>query len=154
MRRLFPVLASVVGLLLMAGFASGLLGRSDDLGRVVRLASASAALAVHASAFVYLQATGRRVEAIAGRSGLPGWVGAQAEKNLRKALIYEIPGLAIAVVGAGLVVGEWWQPIVWGSSVSFQIGAFLGEWMIVANQSRLVEHVMPRAASDGPAREP
>jgi hypothetical protein len=150
MRRLFPILATMAGLLLMAGFYSGLIGRDDDLGRGVRLGAAASALAVHASAFAYLRAAGRRVEAAAMRSGLPGWVGAQAEKNRRKALVFELCGSSIAVIGMGLLVGEWWYPIAYGSSVSFQIGSFIGETMIVANQSRLLGDLGDGAGSGQP----
>jgi hypothetical protein len=139
MRRLFPILATVVGLLLMAGFYSGLIGRGGDLDRGVRLAAAALALTVHAWAFGYFWVTGRWVETVARQSGLPEWVGAQAEKNRRKALVFESGGSLMAIVGVGLLVEEWWYPIVSGSSVSFQIGSFLGETMIVANQSRLLE---------------
>jgi hypothetical protein len=154
MRRLFPILATVVGLLLMAGFYSGLIGRGGDLGRGVRLAAAASALAVHAWVFVYLWVTGRWVEASVRQSGLPGWVGGQAEKNRRKALVFEICGSLMAIVGVGLLVGEWWYPIVSGSSVSFQIGSFLGETMIVANQSRLLEDLGDRAGSARAAEGP
>ncbi len=154
MRRLFPILATVVGLLLMAGFYSGLIGRGDDLGRGVRLAAAASALMVHAWVFAYLWVTGRGVEASVRRSGLPGWVGAQAEKNRRKALVFEICGSLMAIVGVGLLVGEWWYPIVSGSSVSFQIGSFLGEAMIVANQSRLLGDLAALASPGRPSGEP
>jgi hypothetical protein len=139
MRRLFPILAAIVGLLLMAGFYSGLIGRGDEFGRGVRLAAAASALAVHVWAFVYFWVTERWVEASVGQSGLPEWIGAQAEKNRRKALLFQVSGSAMAIVGVGLLVGEWWYPIVSGSSVSFQIGSFIGETMIVANQSRLLQ---------------
>ena len=151
MRRLFPILATAVGLLLVAGFYLGLIARGDDLGRGARLAGAAAALAVHASAFGFLRASGRRVESIAGREGLPGWVGAQAEKNRRKSRVFEVGGALVAISGAGLLAGEWWSPIVSGSSVSFQIGSFLGESMIVAGQSRLLESLSRRAS---PGRSP
>ena len=165
MRRLFPILTTVVGLMLMGAYFSGLMGRPDDLGRGVRLAAAVATLSIHASAFVYLQATGRRVEATARRLALPEeatarrlalpeWVGAQAEKNRRKALVYEIPGSVMAIVGTGFVVGEWWHPLRDGVSVSFQFSAFLAEYMIIANQSRLLGDLDARKGSTGPAGEP
>ena len=154
MRRLFPILATVVGLPLMGAYFSGLMGRPDDLGRAVRLAAAVATLSIHASAFVYLQATGRRVEATARQLALPEWVGAQAEKNRRKALVYEIPGSVMAIVGTGFVVGEWWHPLRDGVSVSFQFSAFLAEYMIIANQSRLLGDLDARKGSTGPAGEP
>ena len=147
MRRLFPILATVVGLLLMAGFYSGLIGRGDDLGRGVRLAAAASAVAVHAWAFGYFWVTGRWVEATVRQSGLPGWVGAQAEKNWRKALHFQVFGSVMAVGGVGLLVVDWCSPLVWGSSVSFQIGSFIGEAMIVANQSRLLEDLADWASS-------
>jgi hypothetical protein len=154
MRRLFPILATVVGLLLMAGFYSGLIRRGDDLGRGVRLVSVTLALAVHALAFVYFWATGRRIEASARQAGLPGWVGAQAEKNWRKALHFQVFGSVVAITGVGLLAVDWFNPIVWGSSVSFQIGAFLGEAMIVANQSRLLEDLSHPALTSGTAEGP
>jgi hypothetical protein len=154
MRRLFPILATVVGLFLVAGFYSGLIRRSDDLGRGVRLVSVALALAVQALAFVYLWATGRRIEVSARRAGLPGWVGAQAEKNWRKALHFQVFGSVVAVAGVGLLVVDWFNPIAYGSSVSFQIGSFLGEAMIVANQSRLLEDLSNPAPSSRPAEGP
>lgn len=156
MRRAFPILVAVVGSLLMAGFAAGLLGPGGDLRRVVRLAGASAALAVHATVFVYLVASGRRVRALAGSAGMPVWVGALAAKNRRKALAFEVPGSLLAIVGIGLVLGEWGHPIVLGSSVSFQVGSFLGEALIVANQSRLLDELAasPGRADRAPGLEP
>jgi hypothetical protein len=139
MRRLFPILAAAVGLLLMAGFYSGLIRRDDDFGQGVRLVAAASALAVHVWAFVYFWVTGRRVETHVGQSGLPEWIGAHAEKNRRKALLFQVSGSVMAIVGVSLLVGEWWYPIISGSTVSFQIGSFIGETMIVANQSRLLE---------------
>jgi len=139
MRRIFPILATLVSLLLMAGFYSGLIRRVDDLGQGVRLAAAAAAMAVHAVTFAYLWLTGRRVVSMVGLLGLPGWVNAQSDKNRRKALLFQVSGSVVAMCGVGLLALEWWHPIVLGSSVSFQVGLFIGEAMIVANQSRLLD---------------
>jgi hypothetical protein len=141
MRLLFPILASVVGLLLVAGFYSGLVGRSDEFGRGVRLGSMGLAMAIHAWAFAYFWSSGRRIEAIVRRDAMPDWVGALAEKNGRRALHFQVFGSVMAVMGAGLLASEWWYPILSGASLSFQIGSFLGENLIVVQQSKLLEHL-------------
>ena len=154
MRILFPILATVVALLLAAGYYAGLVGRPDDLGRGVRLASMVLALVVHAGAFAYFWSTGRKIEAIVGREGLPEWVGAQAEKNRRKALLYQVSGSIFVVVGVGLLLFEYRHPIYGGSSVSFQVGAFLNEFLVIQNQSRLLAELAGQAGPGASAVEP
>ena len=89
MRRLFPILAVVAGLLL----ARDLLDRPGPL-------AVAATLAAHGSAFVYLAATGRRVEGWSKDREWPDWVAAQAEKNRRKAIAYQGWGSAILGLSA------------------------------------------------------
>ena len=140
MRRFFPILAGVAGLLLVASLVAGLAGSTEGHPRIGWVAVA-ATLTVHSSAFAHLRATGRRVEATAGALGLPDWVGAQAEKNRRKAFVYEGWGSALAVLTAMSGAGRWWHLALSGSSLSFQVGAFVGEFAIIAAQSRLMRDV-------------
>ena len=135
----------------MASLVDGWPGPTD--ARLARLA-ASATLAVHASTFAHLRASGRRVEAVAEALGLPDWVGAQVEKNRRKALVYETLGPALVVLAAWFVGDRWWHRVVAGASLAFQVGAFVGEFAIIAAQARLVRDVKPWATSTGPAGDP
>jgi hypothetical protein len=143
MRRAFPILASIAGLLLVSSLVLDLVGSPNQLA----WASIAVTLAVHGSVFAYLRATGRDVEAVAGRLGLPGWVGAQAEKNRRKAFVYEAWGSSLVVLAGCSSGGGWWHLVLSASCLSFQLGAFVGEFAILAAQARLLGDVEPRADS-------
>ena len=56
--------------------------------------------------------------------------------------------------GRTFVGGVGGPPIVWGSSVSFQVGSFLGEAAIIANQSKLLGDLATLASTGRPAVEP
>jgi hypothetical protein len=154
MRVLFPILATIVVILLAGGSSAGLVGRSDDLGWDVRMASMALALAIHAWAFAYFWRIARRVEAVVAREGLPDWVAAQAEKHRRTALRFQFWGSLAAILGIGLLLLEDRNPVVLGASVSFQVGAFLNEWMMIENESRLMASLDTRQQSVEPAVKP
>ena len=134
MRRPFSILAASAALLVVLGLAGG----------VGPLVASMAALGVHATALAALAASSRRVDATAARLALPGWVGAQAEKNRRKALAYALPGSALAVAGWWLARSGWSNSVASGAGASFQVGSFLGESLIVANQSKLLADLASR----------
>ena len=153
MRRSFPILAAVAGLLLLASLVSGLVASPRDHARLGWIAVATTLL-VHASVFVHLRGTGRWVEATAGRLGLPDWVGVQAEKNRRKAFVYEGWGSALVVLAGWSGGARWWHLVLSSSSLSFQLGAFVGEFVIIAAQARLLRDVGLRAGSARLASDP
>ncbi len=153
MRRAFPILAAVAGLLLAASFAAGGVAPPVRHAGVERLATL-ATIGLHGVVLAYLVATGRRVGAMAGRPGWPEWVGAQAEKNRRKAWATGAPGVVLAIAsGWGPAGGRGgaWQQALSAANLSFQIGAFLGEYAVLASQAKLLRDVGDWA---GPAPQP
>ncbi len=159
MRLLFPILACVAGSLLIGGFVAGMVAPPAAHARLGMVAAA-AALAVHGTGLAYLATSAGRVEATARSSGMPGWVGAQAEKNRRKAGVLGAWGVAsiVGVAWSGMVgPGRGWHLALSASALTIQLGAFVGEFLMVVAQARLLLDVGAWAgrASAGPlARDP
>ena len=126
------------------------------LGVRIGLAAVGATLAVHGLASAHFRATCRRVNGRAGTSGMPGWVRGEAEKNRRKALAYEGWGAAMAVLSAwsGWVGGGPAHLLVSASSLSFQVGAFAGLFVLVMTQARLLREAEGWARPAVPASDP
>ena len=140
MRRLFPILALVAVLSLVVG----LIAPGTDLGSLQFLEFV-AIVWTHSLAAIDLESTGRRIEAMAISVGLPDWVRAQSEKNRRKASFYlclSLPMFPLLTMAQakGLVHGEWLIGLL-GLNLAFQVGAFVGEFAIMAAQARLVGDV-------------
>jgi hypothetical protein len=136
MRRPFPVLASIVGLLLVASLARA---PGEDAGRL-GLAAGLATVAVHGLVCSSLRTGRRRVEATAARLGLPDWVVAQAEKNRAKAAVLAATGVPLAILSIaalGLRPGSGWRVGLAAFNLAFQVGAFAGEYLAIAAQARL-----------------
>lgn len=144
MPRPFLALALVAASLLVAGFAAGLAGSAS--GGRLGVAGTVATLAVHGSVWAYLRATGRRVEGLARAAGMPGWVGAQAEKNRRKAFASGAIGVPLALL-AGWSGAEGWRLSLGSANLAFQLGAFIGESAMMMAQTRLIRDVEAWVAS-------
>ena len=142
MRRLFPILALAAFVMLVAGHASGM-AAPGALHVRLGLLAVGATLAVHGLAFVHFRATSRRVDGLAGASGMPGWVKAQAEKNRRKASAYLGWGVGLAGLSAwsGWLGGGLGHLVLSASSLAFQAGAFAGLIVLVMTQDRLLRDV-------------
>jgi hypothetical protein len=156
MRRLFPILAAVTWFLLLASFVSGLLAPGEgrpSLGLIAFLAT----IGIYALVAIYLRVTGKQVEKAARLLGLPDWVQVQAEKNRRKAFAYEKWGLALIIPAAWadtLPGDRPWSCGMLAFNLSFQLGAFVGGYVIIMAQSRLLQDLESWAGSNGPAGEP
>ncbi len=140
MRRLFPILAVVAVLSLVAG----LVAPSEVLGPL-HLFDFAAIVWTHSLAAIYLESTGRRVETMAIAGSLPDWVQSQAEKNRRKASFYLWLGLPLFPMvslahAKGLVGGSRLTGLL-AFNLAFQVGAFVGEFAIMTAQARLVGDV-------------
>jgi hypothetical protein len=111
---------------------------------------------VHGLAFAHFRATGRRVDGLAGASGMPGWVRAQAEKNRRKASAYLGWGVGLAGLSAwsGWLGGGPGHLVISASSLAFQVGAFAGLIVLVIAQAGLLRDVEGSARAALPARDP
>jgi hypothetical protein len=143
MRRLFPILAAVTWLLLLASFVSGLLAPGVDRLALGMIAF-PATVGIYALVAIYFRATGKQVGKAARLLGLPEWVEVQAEKNRRKTSAYEKWGLALIIptVWADTLPGDWpWSRGMLAFNLSFQLGAFVGDYVIIMAQSRLLQDV-------------
>jgi len=158
MPRPFPILATVAGLLSLASLAAGVVALPGPHRGLAILATA-ATIGAHGSVAAYFAATGRRVDATAARLGLADWLGAQAEKNRRKAFAYQAWGVPLALLAgwsAGSGGGEAWRHALPAASLAFQVGAFAGEYAVIVAQARLVRDlggpdgggISPRPAAD------
>ena len=138
MRRPYPTLALFAALLLCGGFASGWSG-SGSHGRLGPW-SVAAMVVFHSASMVQFGATARRVEGIARASGMPDWVGAQAEKNWCKARAYSAWGLALAGLsaGTGWAGGGTGHLVASAASFSFQVGALAGLVVLGVVRDRLI----------------
>jgi hypothetical protein len=96
----------------------------------------------HGAVSVYLDLIGKQVEGLVDGEEWPDWVRAQSEKNRRKARLY----LACGVVPFPLIhllrdwglFGETWLTGLLAANLAFQVGAFVGEYVIMAAQARLL----------------
>ena len=133
------VLSSLVGL--VAGWVDPLRVRTSL--PIVEFATLGL---THALAAIFLESTGRQLEARAASDALPDWVPAQAEKNRRKAYLYLWVALPLFPIATLLktrgIVGEAWSIGLLAFNLAFQAGTFLAEHVIMAAQARLVREVL------------
>ncbi len=98
-------------------------------------AAAAATLLLHAGTWATLARAERRALRLVRDRGWPDWMGAQAEKNRRKALAYAAWGGTMAVAMAGSD-GPWRVGLA-SATIAFHLGAFPAGWLLIAAQSRL-----------------
>ncbi len=102
----------------------------------------------HLTAQEYLESCRTRVKSKVEAEGLPTWVGAQAEKNCGRA----IPYLGVGYLLPCLVMGSWawglrgpvdgaWLTGLLAFNLAFQLGAFVGEYVVMTAQARLLRDV-------------
>ncbi len=147
-RRLFPKLIRLLFLVLagstVVSLLADLLSTSEtprNLWTIKLCLLASATMTVSFS----LDTTERRIKKFSTEARLPDWVIAQAEKNQSRAVVFFVLGFVTFLLVDFARRGRW---IVDELDVGFksfrlavQIGAFLGEYVILNAQIRLVEHV-------------
>jgi len=144
MLRVFPALASIAGLLLIASLASAWSGPGDR-EVLLRWGAYLATLMVHAVTACSLGPGRRRVESRVARHGLPEWVNARAEKNrwvlaISGGLIANLLGVqALVPLHDRLELG--WRLGLLALNLAFQFGAFAGEYLTIAVQARLVREL-------------
>ncbi len=139
----FPVVAATAVLSSLARIVSGSSAPADirDLLDLVAICSTFGA---HVTAQEYLESCRTRIRSRVETEGLPAWVGAQAEKNCWKAIPhlwvgYLLPGLVMwswASGHKGLVSGAWFDGLL-AFNLTFQVGAFVGEYAVMTAQTRL-----------------
>jgi hypothetical protein len=143
MRRLFPILASIAGLLLFASLISGLVAPGPSRVPIAMLAGMTT-VGVYAWASVSLAISGKQVSVLAKRLDLPDWVASQVEKNRRKAFAYQWWGLPflMASVWSDVLLTDWAvHHGVSALNLAFQLGAFAGMFVILVAQERLLQDV-------------
>jgi hypothetical protein len=137
MRRLFPVMAVAAIFLLMRYLvAEGELYGSQWSSAVVFMCF------VNTITDIYNGAASRRIGELVIREWMPDWPRAQAEKNFRKGNLYVVLSLAIFFLVDGLhhkggVAGAWFIGLM-AFDLAFQIGAFVGEFVIMSSQAKLL----------------
>jgi hypothetical protein len=137
MRRLFPILATIAGLSLVAGLIA-----SGEVPGPLQLLEFILIVWTHAIASVYLESSAQRVVTLAISNDLPDWVRTQTEKNWRKVSVYLWLGLPLFPMvtlahAKGMVGGAWLIGLL-AFNLAFQVGAFVGEYVVMAAQARLV----------------
>ena len=143
----FPILAGIAALSLLARLVVGFVYLADVPALYELIAMVPTFLA-HGLARQYLESRELKIKAKVESDGLPEWVGAQAEKNLKKA----IPHIWSGCLLQGFVVWSWangHKGLVSGTrldgllalNLAFQVGAFVGEYAMIVAQARLSRDV-------------
>ncbi len=162
MHRIFLGLAVTDGSLLAAAFVFGLIASGEPRGPgelwhgvhfLLGLLTTMMTLLVHSIVFTYLLGTGKWVKEVVRVYRLPGWVEAQAIKNKRKAFPFEFLGMlligATAWLGAAADTRANFEPL-WhlglaGVALTFNLGAFALEYVLIVSQARLLLEVKDQA---------
>jgi hypothetical protein len=145
MQRIFLALALADGALLATSYVNTLLGSHAYawLGPVATVAT----LFVHAIAIVLSRWGVAQVAEIARAGRMPDWVVAQARKHARKAACFALWAAALLVLAAvlDLIPGaSTWQLAAFSVALTFNLGAFGLEFLLLLIQQRLVRAVKMR----------
>jgi hypothetical protein len=146
MQRIFLALALADGALLTTCYVHALLGSTAHawLGLVATLAT----LFVHALAVGFSRRSVVQVEKIARAGRMPAWVVAQARKHARKTSWLALWGVMLLVVAAllDLISGaSLWRLAAFSVALTFNLGVFGLEFLLLLIQKRLLRAVRMRA---------
>jgi hypothetical protein len=146
MQWIFLGLALADGAFLVVSYVNILLG-STAYARLGLIATATTLL-VHAIAVGFSRRSIAQVREIARAGRMPEWVVAQAKKHARKTAWFALWAVSLLTLAAILDVipgASTWQLAAFSLALTFNLGAFGLEFLLLLIQERLVQAVGMRA---------